>query len=240
MTPLPLLRKLTPFVLFAVIGGCRGDSGPPTTTTLSSPSGATFSEENFSGDNGDVGRGKPKAEDILASAVFTHVKGRYRECTGADGNPYVETDVTFTGASEGDSRLTGAIEIRVQDLYDNIKIVGPSLGKMFIRDKNGREKFRGEYDAWGTAGADYVQGTVVGGFRGEKGRVVAGWTVIFRDNGVFGEFGGPPRDQRIPAGIYSGKCPSGTVWTNTENDLPFTAVAAAVSAAGIKGRIPGR
>lgn len=240
MTTRPRLRTLTPVVLLAIVGGCRGDNAPPTAATRAPPSSASFSEGGSFGAERNVGNGRPHVEDIRASAVFTHLKGRFRECVGANGGLYTETDHTFTGTSQGEPRLTGAIEMRVEDLVENATFAGPQTGRLIIRDANGKEKFRGDYEAWGHSGGDYVQGTVASGFRKEEGRLVAGWTVIYAPDGLFGEFGGTPRSNQVPAGIYSGKCPSGTAWTDVEFDIPFMGAAAAGVATGTRGRTPGR
>jgi hypothetical protein len=224
MTPRPRLRTLTPVVLLAIFGGCRGDNGPPTAATPSAPSSASFSEEGtFSG---GAGGGSPRAEDVRASVVFTRLFGRFRECTGARSTTFQETDFTITGTSSGDSRLTGDVELRVKDLVELATNLGPQTSRIIIRDASGREKLRADYIGWGHEGSDYVQGTAVGPVRGENGgRLVAGWTIRYGQDGIFGEFDGASRDGQVPAGIYSGNC-AGNPWTKVDFSIGGPAPAA--------------
>jgi hypothetical protein len=164
--------------------------------------------------------------------VITHAKGKYRECVGAEGDPWGEDEVTFTGSSAGDPELTGRIEMNVRDLFSFVTNVGPSIATLIIRDPaTGREKMRGSYTGWGPPGdVIYIQATVVGRVNGENGgKLIAGWTVLYKDGGVYGEFDGAPIGP-VPAGVYSGKCPSSIPWIYYENDVPNPVSAMAASA----------
>jgi hypothetical protein len=235
MSPRPRLCSLTPVVFLAIFGACRGDSGPPTAATLSAPSSA--SSEEIASIGGPAGGGSPRAEDVRASVAFRRIFGRFRNCEGADGAIYQETDFTLTGTSAGDPRLTGDIEVNVRDLVNLANNVGPQTGRILIRDASGREKARADYTAWGHAGSDYVQGTAVGPVRGDNGgRLVAGWTIQYAGPaGIFGEFDGESRDGQVPAGIYSGHCSGGT-WTR----IDFTFGGGAAAAEAMTTRIPRR
>jgi hypothetical protein len=234
MSPFPRLRSLTPVIVLAIFGGCRGDNGPPTAATSSGLSSASVGEAASIG--GPAGGGSPRAEDVRASVAFTRIFGRFRECVGENGRVYQETDFTLTGTSVGDPRLTGNIEVNVRDLVELATNVGPQTGRIVIRDASGKEKARADYTAWGHAGSDYIQGTAVGPVRGEDGgRLVAGWTIRYGGlAGIFGEFDGPSRDGQVPAGIYSGHCSGGT-WT----EIDF-AVGGGSTAAATGTRIPRR
>jgi hypothetical protein len=168
--------------------------------------------------------------------VITHAKGKNRRCTGADGDVWAEDEITFTGTSVGDPELTGRIELRVYDLYSWATNAGPQVATLIIRDPaSGREKARGSYTGWGAPGdLIYVQGTVVGHISGGSGgKLIAGWTVVYRGGGVYGEFDGTPVGQ-VPAGMYSGKCPSSIAWNYFENDIPNPASAIAASASSAR------
>jgi hypothetical protein len=233
MSPRPRLCTLTPLVFLAIFGACRGDSGPPTAATPSAPSSA--SSEEIASIGGPAGGGSPRAEDVRASVAFTRIFGRTRFCPGADGATYQETDFTLTGTSAGDPRLTGDIEVNVRDLVNIANNVGPQTGRILIRDASGSEKVRADYVAWGHAGSDYVQGTAVGPVRDDNGgRLVAGWTIRYGQDGIFGEFDGESRDGQVPAGVYSGHCSGGT-WTRI--DFP---VGGGAAAEAMTMRIPRR
>lgn len=213
------LRTLIPVAVAAILGGCRGDNASPTATKTSAPDEASFSDQSSSSDK-EAGGGAPRAKHLKGSMVITHAKGRARECVGAAGDPWGEDEVTFTGTSAGDPELTGRIEFRVHDLYSFVTNAGPQDATIVIRDRaTGREKARGDYTGWGPPGdLIYVQGTVLGRVRGEnEGRLIAGWTVVYRDGGVYGEFDGAPVGP-VPAGMYTGKCTG--AWTYYENDVP--------------------
>ncbi|MDB4871619.1 MAG: hypothetical protein JWL97_2623 [Gemmatimonadales bacterium] len=224
------LRTLIPVAVAAILGGCRGDNGPPTATLAAVSDAGNFSEQGPSSER-DAGEGAPRAKHLRGSMVITHAKGKVRECVGADGDPWGEDEVTFTGTSVGDPELTGRIEMRVYDIYSFATNAGPSIATLIIRDPaTDQEKARGSYTAWGPPGdLIYVQGTVVGRVNGENGgKLIAGWTVVYRGGGVYGEFDGAPVGP-VPAGMYSGKCPSSIPWTHFENDVPNPANAMAAS-----------
>jgi hypothetical protein len=229
------LRVWIPVAIVAILSSCRGDNSPPTATKASVTDEASFSEQSPFSD-GEAGGSAPRGKHLRASAVFTHSKGRSRQCIGADGDPWGEDEVTFTGTSAGDPELTGRIELKAYDIYSFVTNAGPSIATVIVRDPTtGSEKARGDYTGWGPPGdLIYVQGTVLGRVRGEDGgKLVAGWTVSYRADGVFGEFDGTPIGP-VPAGTYSGRC-SGP-WVYNDNDVPPPAVgiAAAKSSARLR------
>jgi hypothetical protein len=230
------LRIPAALVTLAIVCGCRDDRPGPTASASQEAVPLALSMQSSSED-GFVGNGKPRAEDLAASITLTHVKGRIRHCAGGNATSYAEDEFHFIGYSTGDSRLSGRVDINVRDLASDETYIGPQTGSIVIRDRpNGREKFRGEWTAWGYAGGDFVLGTLVGVATGPMGgKVVAAWTGIY-DVGFRAEIGGAPRTSQLPAGIYSGRCPENTPWEAVDRDVPLSSLTGASVLGAKRGR----
>jgi hypothetical protein len=215
--------------LVAVIA-CTSDSGPTTPSVTSAAAAAT----SVNLDEEMDGQGRPTADDLEARIVITLVHVKFRECEGEDGH-YSETRNVFVGGSTGDQRITGDVEIRVKDLFNNTQNTGPQLAHITISDPaTGRIKAEGDYTAWGPA--DLVQGTIVGVVKDEGsgaeptsggGKWAANYRLTFHSDGITAQIGGFADDNRLPAGLWRGRC-SGK-WT--EFDVNFGAPTLSASGA---------
>lgn len=160
-----------------------------------------------SGDN------RPQADAVTADIVFTHLKGKFRQCEGQDGM-YSENRITFTGTSTGDPRLSGDVEMEFHELVNFTQEVGPMAGRIVIRDPaTGQKKVNGTID--GTGPLDMVQGVIVARAQDEgggseettgSGDLYANFRLNYSDAGVAMEIGGETADTRLPASISSGEC----------------------------------
>jgi hypothetical protein len=159
------------------------------------------------------GDNRPQVDQVTAEIVFTHVKGKTRQCEGQDGM-YAENRLTFTGTSTGDPRLAGDVEMEFHELVNFTQEAGPMAGRLSIRDPaSGQRKVNATID--GTGPLDMVQGVIVGraqdeGGGGEEttgsGDLYANFRLNYSDTGVSMEIGGETGDTRLPATISSGEC----------------------------------
>ena len=239
------LRSPLAAAALAGLAACGGD-GQPTTPAGSGlvPGSAMTSGGDYAANDrdGDMASGEPRADDVQAVVGLTHLHGLLRTCTAADGE-YIEDFFTLTGTSVGgtatDDRLTGDIELRVHDLFNNTKQVGSQTGTMVIRAHRDRGKgpvkAEGSYGAWGPA--DIAQGSIVGRTFGKGGtdRLYANMRITYHDPlHIAVKIGGETTDNRLPAGVIRGSC-SGPFEVVDVELVPVTAKTAVVRSAG-KGR----
>src|SRR4051812_18751240 len=99
---------------------CARDNEP---TRVSAPESANYtSAVNSPGEGGAL-----NTDEAHAHALLTHAHIQTRECDGADGH-YQESKNVFSGTSEGDPRLSGAIEFEMlYDLLNVTALYGPDV-----------------------------------------------------------------------------------------------------------------
>jgi hypothetical protein len=200
----------------------------------------------IAGDDNDGGSGRPQTDEVTATVDFTHFEGRFRGCTGEDGE-YTEAHVTVTGTSTGDSRLTGEVEARVHFLDLEVgpeAVIGTNRGRFIVRDPaTGKKKVDAHIYAV-TKNEETLKGFMRGKVNDEgvppeptagAGELFANFRVLVvevpGDPGFDfeGQIGGTGSEQ-MPAVIQSGRC-SGP-FERSETDLPSDEAAAAARALG--------
>jgi hypothetical protein len=191
------------------------------------------------------GGSRPQIDQPEATVIFTHQKGKLRECEGQDGH-YFEDTTELVGTSTGDSRLSGAVKVEYREIVNETQETGPQQGQIVIRDaKSGERKAIGEFNNAGPL--EFTQGVIVGHVRGPgsgseeegrgEGKLIANWRVLYGENGsVSAQIGGEAADNRLPTNLWSGECEG--KFEEFEDDLPAPDSASAQSVAS--RRKPGR
>ena len=165
---------------------------------------------------------RPQVDPAAAEIVITHFKGKTRSCAGQDGTYVENKNVVATGTSTGDTRLSGGVTIKWEEIF-NVDVdpsngeAGPFVGTIVIRDAvTGKKKMQGEFHNAGPL--DMVQGLIVGTVFAEgtgpdedslgSGDLVAHWRITYGENGsITAQIGGGNApDTRFPASISSGSC----------------------------------
>ena len=177
---------------------------------------------------------RPQVDPAAAEIVITHLKGKTRSCEGQDGFYQENKNVVATGTSTGDSRLSGLVTIKWEEIF-NVDVdpltgeAGPFVGRIVIRDPvTGKKKMQGEFHNAGPL--DMVQGVIVGTVFAEgtgpdedslgSGDLIAHWRITYGENGsITAQIGGGNApDTRFPASISSGSCTG--PFEMVENDVP--------------------
>jgi len=180
-----------------------------------------------------AGGGRPDADSVTATVVFSHVEGKTRSCEGVDGE-YAEQFVTVTGTSTGDPRLSGKVTFSVRVIVNVENGVGTESGSIRVQDaQTGRTKVKAQAKDAGVA--EIWQGLVAGQVRdggsgGEEtsgaGEIHGNYRITFMPNGaVTMQIGGEAADGRIPGVIFSGKCKG--KFERFESDIPPPAITSA-------------
>lgn len=162
-----------------------------------------------------------RAHTDPVTASFTVNQERMTEklCAGQDGQ-YRQFHAVYRGTSTGDPRLTGNLTLRSSGLVNQDTGFGSTRGKAVVRDAStGRLKAHGHFWAVNTdrgflhglilarvhdrdtGGAEDADGSggLLGNFKGSFN--AAGTTFT-------GQLGGTSGDDRTPAVIQAGGCPS--------------------------------
>lgn len=176
---------------------------------------------------------QPDTDSVMATVVFSHVEGKTRSCEGVDGE-YAEQQVTVTGTSTGDPRLSGQVTFSVDVIVNVENGVGTENGTLRIRDdQTGRTKVKARVKDAGVT--EIWQGLAFGQVRhrgsgGEEtsgtGDIHANYRITFMPNGaVVMQIGGASADGRQPGVIFSGRCRG--KYERFESDIPPPASAIA-------------
>jgi hypothetical protein len=180
-----------------------------------------------------AGGRQPDTDSVAATVVFSHVEGKTRSCEGVDGE-YAEQQVTVTGTSTGDPRLSGKVTFSVYVIVNVENGVGTESGTIRIQDaQTGRTKVKARVKDAGVT--EIWQGLAFGqvrdsGSSGEEtsgsGEIHANYRITFMPNGaVVMQIGGESADGRRPGVIFSGKCRG--KYERFESDIPPPATATA-------------
>jgi hypothetical protein len=152
--------------------------------------------------------GPPTVEELEADIVFTHVSGKLRTCTGADGVPWTEAFFSATGTATGDHALSGDVSARFTVLASDQG--GYNHGWLRIREPGtARWKARGRF--FQSEFEEIDQGILVGEVRdqgsrrGTPLRLFAGMRTLFGAT-FTAQLGGEVPDGRLPATATGGRC----------------------------------
>lgn len=202
------MRALGVGLLLASFAACGADDKPTAPVDPAEDLALNVQDDDSDDDDGR----RLHSDNVEAAVIFTHLRARFRLCEGEEG-PYAESDHTFLGTSVGDPRLTGRIEVRLHDIFNITEEIGPQRGTVVIRS-GGRRKVEGEFNSWGPL--EMTQGVIVGRVRDEgvppeptegAGKLIANWRITYHANGgISAQIGGATTDNRLPAGVWSGRC----------------------------------
>jgi hypothetical protein len=165
-------------------------------------------------DDDDGDSGPPRTDPVRARVLLTESTAKARTCQGQDGL-YAEVLSDVKGRSNGDPRLSGAVEAKVRDFFNVNTRYGTLRAELVIRDaRTGREKVEAK-----ATGVDYPVGgddETAGFIRGEAngvparnlpgGELFANFRLAFTEDGALVQVGGAWTNNLIPAVIQRGRC----------------------------------
>ena len=176
-----------------------------------------------------AGGSGPTIDQVEATITYTHAQVDIRICEGP-GGAIEEDRVRVVGTVEGDSSLTGNVEVRLRALNELETGESTQHGRLVIRDPDtGRKKAVATFTDAGVA--EVFQGMLAGSVRPSGENLVANWRTTFHENGaVTAQIGGVAADGRLPAVVTKGRCQG--PFESIEFDIPPPETAATARRAG--------